>query len=235
MPQLRWWIAIGGTLSHRPWRGLAVAKVAAVNDSGQRIRGVGGRPARPRGDLPDGRQRPAGGADPRDDQLVAPLARGRRAAGRRPHRDRAGPDRPRRLGDPARRLLARRARGGDPRPAGGARDPQRDDRRPLARRRGGDAVLLAVPRPGRAPRADLERRAGAAGQPAAAARGASRRLARARARRAPARRRRDRRTRERARAARLRRRPSTSTRSRARCARSRARARGARSSRPCAA
>ena len=51
-----------------------------------------------------------------------------------------------------------------------------DDRRPLARRRRGDAVLLAVPRPGRAPGADLERRPRAEREPAAAGGGAPGRL-----------------------------------------------------------
>ena len=77
-------------------------------------------------------------------------------------------DRPRRLGDAARRLLARRARDGHPRPAVRARDGPRDDRRALARRRRRDGLLLAVPAPGRAARAGLERRPRARGLAAAA-------------------------------------------------------------------
>ena len=88
--------------------------------------------------------------------------------------DRAGPDRPRRRGDAARRLLARRPRGGDPRPADDDRGRAGDDRRPLARRRRRDAVLLPVPPAHRAPGADLQRRPRARGQPAAARRRAAR-------------------------------------------------------------
>ena len=51
---------------------------------------------------------------------------------------------------------------------------QRDDRRPLARRRRRDAARLPVPRARRAPRAGLQRRARARGQPAAARRDAAR-------------------------------------------------------------
>ena len=54
----------------------------------------------------------------------------------------------------------------DARPAARARDRARDHRRPLARRRGGDAVLLPVPRDGRAAGAGRQRRARARGQPA---------------------------------------------------------------------
>ena len=63
---------------------------------------MGARAARPSGHLPDGRQRPAGGAHPRHAQLLAPLGARRAAAGRHPHRDRTGSHRPRRLGHAAR-------------------------------------------------------------------------------------------------------------------------------------
>ena len=144
------------------------------------------RAARPSGDLPDRRQRPARGADPRDGELVAPLGVGGAAARRSLHRDRARPDRPRRLGHAPRRLLARRARGQHPRPARSDRRRQRDDRRPLARRRRGDAVLLPVPPAHRAARARVERRARPRGEPAAAQRRAARRVRAARARCPPA-------------------------------------------------
>ena len=81
---------------------------------------------------------------------------------------------------------------------------QRDDHRPLARRRRCDAVLLAVPRSGRAPGADLERRSRPRCQPTPAAGGSARRLAAARARGPAADRRRNRRARERARTSRVR-------------------------------
>ena len=97
-------------------------------------------------DLPDRRQRAAGRPDPRDGQLLAPLGGGRASGSPADHTVIApGPDRPRRLGDAARRLLARRARGEHPRPARRDRRRARDDRRPLARRRRRDAVLLPVP------------------------------------------------------------------------------------------
>ena len=62
------------------------------------------------------------------------------------------------------------------RPAGGDRDRASDHRRPLARRRRGDAVLLPVPPAGRAACAGVERRAGSRGQPAPAQRRAARRV-----------------------------------------------------------
>ena len=95
---------------------------------------------------------------------------------RRLHGDRARPDRPRRLGGAARRLLARRPRREHPRPARRDRHRPRDDRRPLARRRRGDAVLLPVPPARRAARADLQRRPRPRGQPAAAHRRAAGRI-----------------------------------------------------------
>ena len=129
------------------------------------------------------RQRSTGRADPRHGQLLAPLARGR-AGPRRPlYGDRPRPDRPRRLRHAARGLLARSPRLEHPRPARRARRRPRHDRRTLARRRRGDAVLLPVPPAHRAPRAHLLRRAGPRGQPAAAQRHAAGRLRAAVARR----------------------------------------------------
>ena len=150
------------------------------------VRPVAARPARPSGDLPDRRQRPAGRPDPRDGELVAPLGGRGAAPRRRLHGDRARPDRPRRLGHAPRRLLARRPRGEHSRPARRDRSRQRDDRRPLARRRRGDAVLLPVPPARGANGAGLERRARPRGEPDAPRRGAARRGRPALARRPPA-------------------------------------------------
>ena len=62
------------------------------------------------------------------------------------HGGRAGPARPRRLGQAARRLLARRLRQRPARPAGRARARARDRRRPLDGRRHRDGARLPVPR-----------------------------------------------------------------------------------------
>ena len=124
----------------------------------------------------DRRRGPAGGARARDGQLLAALAPVAMRLGRAPHGDRAGPGRPRRLGDPARRLLPRSARDRHPRPAVRDRSRARDDRRSLARRRRRDGLLLAVPAAGGAPRAGLERRPRARGLAAAALGRPARRL-----------------------------------------------------------
>ena len=89
---------------------------------------------------------------------------------RRPHAAGAGPARPRRVGEAARRLLARRLRERRPRHDGRPRPRPGDDRRPLARRRDRDAVRLPVPRALRAARPGLQRRPGPRGPPAAARR-----------------------------------------------------------------
>ena len=133
------------------------------------------RAPRPPGDLPDRGQRPARGPDPRDGELVAPLGVRGAPPRRRLHGDRPRPDRPRRLRHTPRRLLARCACGQHPRPAGRDRDRQGDDRRPLARRRRGDAVLLPVPAAHRADGPGVERRARSRGEPDAPRRGSARR------------------------------------------------------------
>ena len=74
------------------------------------------------------------------------------------HRDRAGPARPRRLGQAAGRLLARRLRQRRARPADRPRPRARDVRRALARRRRRHAARLPVPRAMRAPGPDRQRR-----------------------------------------------------------------------------
>ena len=112
--------------------------------------------------------------DPRDDQLLPALGGGGAAAGRLLPGDRPGPDRARRRGDAAGRLLAGGPRGEHPRPADDDRGRAGDDRRPLARRRRRDAVLLPVPPAHRAPGADLQRRPRPRRQPAAARRRAAR-------------------------------------------------------------
>ena len=134
------------------------------------LRRVGDRAPRPPGDLPDRGGRPAGGPDPRDGQLLEALGEGRAAAGRPLHGRRPRPARPRRLRRGPRRLLPRRPRLQHPRPADDHRDRPRHGRRPLARRRDRDAVLLPVPPAGRAPCADLERRPRPRGEPDAARR-----------------------------------------------------------------
>ena len=105
--------------------------------------------------LSDGGLRPAGRAHPRHHVERRHLG-GRDARPLpRAHGDRARPAGPRRVGQAARRLLARRLRERRARPARGARARPRHDRRPLARRRRGDAVRLPVPRAHRAARARL--------------------------------------------------------------------------------
>ena len=200
---------------------------------GEQLRSARGRPARPPRDLPRRRQWADRRPDPRHDQLLAPLGGGGGAARRLPQGGRAGPDRPRRLGDAARRLLARRPRGQHPRPADDDRGRAGDDRRPLARRRRGDAVLLPVPPAHRAPRAGLQRRPRPRGQPAAARRGAAGGLPAAAAGRAAPPGRRDRRRRRPGCAPAAAPRASTSRRWRGRCARCRSRARGGPSCRRC--
>ena len=93
------------------------------------------------------------------------MGAGRDRPRREPHGPRARPARSRRLGQTARRLLARRLRQRRPGPHHRAGPRARDGRRPLARRRDRDAVRLPVPRAGRAPRAHLERRPRARGPP----------------------------------------------------------------------
>ena len=136
---------------------------------------MGDRAPRPPGDLPDRRRRAAGGPDPRDGQLLAPLGGGGAAARRPLHGRRPGPARPRRLGRGPRRLLARRPRLQHPRPADDDRNRTGHRRRPLARRWDRDAVLLPVPPAGRAACPDLERRPRPRGEPDAPRRRPARR------------------------------------------------------------
>ena len=75
------------------------------------------------------------------------------------HRDRARSARSRRVGQAARRLLARGLRERHPGPAGRARAPAGDVRRALPRRRRGHAAGLPVPRALRATRPREQRRA----------------------------------------------------------------------------
>ena len=119
---------------------------------------------------------PARRAHPRHGQLVAPLAWRRAAAGRAPHRDRARPARPRRLGDAPRRLLARR-----PRARASAtcwrRSASTARRSSGTRSAAGSRCSSSGSSPARrAPRAGLQRRPRARGRAAAAHRRAARRL-----------------------------------------------------------
>ena len=136
-----------------------------VCDAGQ----DGDRP-RPLGLLPGGRRGPGAAADPRHRRQLRELARGGRASGPPPHRDRPRPARPRRLGGGRRRLLDRRPGRRPARPAAGARPRARHHRRPLARRRRRDAARLPVPGDDRAPGAGLQRRARPRGEPGPARR-----------------------------------------------------------------
>src|SRR3712207_2821471 len=70
--------------------------------------------ARSPGHLPRGWRGSARRLGPRNGQLLTALGVGRKASGSYAYGHRAGPDRPRRLGHAARRLLARRPRRGDP-------------------------------------------------------------------------------------------------------------------------
>ena len=128
-------IAIARRLVDRGWRWLM--------DFALRETVLHGRADR----LPHRRIRARRGAHPRDAQLVAALAR-RGASGWPASHTVIAPDLHGhgRLGRADGRLLARRARRRHPRPARRARHRPRDDRRPLARRRRRDAVLLPVPR-----------------------------------------------------------------------------------------
>ena len=115
--------------------------------------------ARPPGELPQVGHRIGARPDPRDHRQLADVGGRDPAAGAAPHGDRTRPARPRRIREAARRLLARRVRERRARPADRPRGRQGDDRRPLTRRRGGDAVRLPVPGAGGAAGARVERRA----------------------------------------------------------------------------
>ena len=105
-------------------------------------------------------ERPGAAPAARHREQLPDLVRGHRPAGRDAHGDRARPARPRRLRQAARRLLDRRLRQRDARPALRARHRAGDGRRPLPRRRDRAAVRLPVPRALPAAGAGRQRRAG---------------------------------------------------------------------------
>ncbi len=133
-------------------------------------RDLGDRAPRPPGLLSHARRRPADRPDPRDHRPLLAVGAGDRRARGRPHAAGAGPARTRRVGQAARRLLARRLRERRPRHDGRPRPRPRDDRRALARRRDRDAVRLPISRALRAAGPGLQRRPRPRGPPAAARR-----------------------------------------------------------------
>ena len=124
-----------------------------------------GRPARPRAVVRRQRLRPRRALHPRHPGLAAPVVPPRRPDRRRPPGRRAGPVRPRRVGQADGRLLAQLARRHPARPARPPRHRAGHPGRALARRRHRDAVLLPLPRPGGPPRPRLQRRPRPRGQP----------------------------------------------------------------------
>ena len=133
----------------------------------------GDRAPRPPRGLPLRGERTRDRARARDHLHVGHVGAGDALPGHAVHRHRAGPHRARRVGEAARRLLARRLRERRPRPDGDPRPRERDLRGALARRRGRHAARLPVPGALRAPGARGQRRPGPRGEPPAARRDAA--------------------------------------------------------------
>jgi hypothetical protein len=143
-------------------------------------------PPRPQDGLPPERRGALDPPRPRHHERLAELAAGHPAPGPRARRDRPGPTGPRKLVPAARGSLPRRPCVHAARPRPGDRPRPRHGGWTLARRRGGDAVRLPVPRDGGAARARLLRRPRPRGQPAHPQRRAARRGAGAAAAHLPA-------------------------------------------------